>query len=325
MARCRLRNSHGHFHRYFIPLRRLSRSMQHKNHDPVKIIRRINEFTWTMSKLRLIVENSLDGNENQVKTCLQNFISNVKKNNDEYFYQDIKLHKYETTIVRAMDIYCSAITNIYSKVEARFSSLLDSVIFKNIPLLLDTSALPKDDSAIFGDKEINDHFNALLGKNGCDVQRINKEWIRLKLFILPILQNNQEESYLEIWRRSFANTELMSDCKNVMHLFEIVLVVPFTNAIVERVFSRMNRVKTDFRNRLSRSRLDTCLRGGEDRTSIEDFNPDRVIECWWNEKRRRLQSRPHNYPVKKVPRSSEFVNLSSLTMSDLENSDIDEA
>ena len=110
-----------------------------------------------------------------------------------------------------------------------------------------------------------------------------------------------------------------------MHLFEFLLVVPFTNAIVERLFSRMNRVKTDFCNRLSRSRLDTCLGVGEDHTSIEDFNPDRVIECWWNEKRPRLQSRPHNYPVKKVPRSSEYVDLSSLTMSDLENSDVDEA
>ena len=160
------------------PLRRLSLSMQHKNHDPVKIIRHINEFTWAMSKLRLIVENSLDGNENQVKTCLQDFISNVKKNNDEYFYQDIKLHKYETTIAQARDIYPSAITNIRSKVEAKFSSLLDSAIFKNIPLFLDTSAWPKDDSTNFGYKEINelsDHFNALLGKSGCDVQSINEE------------------------------------------------------------------------------------------------------------------------------------------------------
>ena len=86
-----------------------------------------------------------------------------------------------------------------------------------------------------------------------------------KAFFLPILQKNQKESYLEVWCRSFANTELlMSDCKNVMHLFEILLVVPLTNAIVERLFSRMNCVKTDFCNRLSQSRLDTCLRVGED-------------------------------------------------------------
>ena len=70
-----------------------------------------------------------------------------------------------------------------------------------------------------------------------------------------------------------------------MYLFEFLLGVPFTNAIVERLFSRM---KTDFCKRLSRSRLETCLGVGEDHTSIEDFNPDRVIECWWNEKRQRL-------------------------------------
>ena len=116
---------------------------------------------------------------------------------------------------------------------------------------------------------------------------------------MPILQNNQKESYLEIWCRSFANTELISDCKNVMHLFEILLAVPFTNAIVERLFSCMNRVKTDFRNRLRRSRLDTCLPVGEDHTSIEDFNPDRVIECWWNEKRWCLQCRNHTITLLK--------------------------
>ena len=87
----------------------------------------------------------------------------------------------------------------------------------------------------------------------------------------------------------------------------------------------MNRVNTDFHNGLSRSSLDTCLRVVQDHTSIEDFNPDHVIECWRNEKRWHLQSRPHSYPVKKVPRSSEYVNLSSLTMSDLENSDVDKA
>ena len=88
----------------------------------------------------------------------------------------------------------------------------------------------------------------------------------------------------------------------------------------------MNRVKTDFLNRLSRSRLDTCLRVGEEGPSIKDFVPDRVIDRWWTEKERRLKSRPHNYPAKKHPRlnSIEYVDLSTLTMSDLENSDDEE-
>ena len=40
------------------------------------------------------------------------------------------------------------------------------------------------------------------------------------------------------------------------------------------------------------------------------------------EKERRLMSRPHNYPAKKHPRlkSVQYVGLSTLMMSDLENS-----
>ena len=84
----------------------------------------------------------------------------------------------------------------------------------------------------------------------------------------------------------------------------------------------MNRVKTDFRNRLSRSRLDTCLRVGEG-SDIKNFDPDRVINRWWVEKERRLKSGPHDYPATKK-NSAEYVDLSTLTMSNLENSD-DEA
>ena len=50
------------------PMRRLSLSLQRDKHDPVKINRRLNEFTWAMSKLSLIIENALDENDDgQVK------------------------------------------------------------------------------------------------------------------------------------------------------------------------------------------------------------------------------------------------------------------
>ena len=76
-------------------------------------------------------------------------------------------------------------------------------------------------------------------------------------------------------------------------------------------------------NRLSRSRLDTCLCVGEEGSDIKNFDPDRVINLWWIEKERLLKSGPHDYPATKKPRmnSAEYVDLSTLTMSNLENSD----
>ena len=52
------------------PMRWLSLSLQPDKHDPVKVTRRSNEFTWTMSKMRLIIENSLDedNDDGQMKT-----------------------------------------------------------------------------------------------------------------------------------------------------------------------------------------------------------------------------------------------------------------
>ena len=143
------------------------------------------------------------------------------------------------------------------------------------------------------------------------------------MYIYPLLHKSPDKSYLEVWCRTFINGEAMAECNNIMHIFEILLIVPFTNAIVEHLFSRMNRVKTDFCNRLSRSRLDACLRVGEEGSDIKNFYPDWVINCWWIEKERRLKSGPHDYPATKKPHmnSAEYVDLSTLTMSDLKNSD----
>ena len=80
-------------------MRQLSLSLQCDKHDPVKVTRCLNEFTWTMSKLRLVIENSLDEDDDgKVKTCFKTFCSKIENDNREFCYQGIKLAKYELTI-----------------------------------------------------------------------------------------------------------------------------------------------------------------------------------------------------------------------------------
>ena len=70
----------------------LSLSLQRDKHDPVKVTMHLNEFTWTMSKLCLIIENSLDEDDDgQVKTCFKTFCSKVENDDREFCYQCIKL------------------------------------------------------------------------------------------------------------------------------------------------------------------------------------------------------------------------------------------
>ena len=67
--------------------------MQRDKHNLVKVTRRLNEFTWTMSKLRFIIKNSLDEDDGQVKRCFKTFCSKVE-NDGDFCYQGIKLAKY---------------------------------------------------------------------------------------------------------------------------------------------------------------------------------------------------------------------------------------
>ena len=127
-----------------------------------------HEITWTMSKLRLLIENSLDEDDDgQVKTCFKTFCLEVENNDGEFCYQGIKLAKYELAIKRVKTVYTSAILNISTKVEQRFSLFVESVAFSNILLLLDTKSWPKDDFVSFGNPETNkltEHYMALLKK-----------------------------------------------------------------------------------------------------------------------------------------------------------------
>ena len=64
----------------------------------------------------------------------------------------------------------------------------------------------------------------------------------------------------------------------------------------------MNRVKSDWRNRLGEARLECALRISEDGPDLNKFNPDPPISVWLEDR----NSSSHNYPTqrKKVGDSS---------------------
>ena len=92
--------------------------------------------------------------------------------------------------------------------------------------------------------------------------------------MIPLIKNNKALRYLDISKQVFTNSELKSECKNELHLFEILFVMPFTNAKLERMFSRALRVKSDWRNRLTRDHLDSLLRINEEGENLRMFNHD---------------------------------------------------
>ena len=95
---------------------------------------------------------------------------------------------------------------------------------------------------MFGEKEVIEffrHFEVLLGNGKCDMAKILDETD------VSMIISNKSFGYLEVWRHIFASHKVKAECMNVLHVLEILLVTPFTNVKVERMFSQMTRTKTD--------------------------------------------------------------------------------
>ena len=124
--------------------------------------------------------------------------------------------------------------------------------------------------------------------------------------------------HLDIWERIFTNEETVKECDNILHVIKIFLITPFSNGKLERMFSRMLRVKNDWRNKLGRDQLEALLRISEEGPSIENFNPDIAIESWYNEKVRRLSAGQHNYLKKRKTWKNQSAFLSVIKLSESE-------
>ena len=108
------------------PIRRLRIAFQQKEHDPVKAVRRIQEFNCTRAKLKILTESSLKGQN----TRLNNFwVKTDARNDGRFYYQDVKLSRYTDTKITVSTFYGDWITRISENVERRFEDLLTSPVF----------------------------------------------------------------------------------------------------------------------------------------------------------------------------------------------------
>ena len=209
--------------------------MQQEIHDPVKVIKQIKEFTWTMAKLVILLEEAMENGN--ILTNFKKFLNSITVNEEgKHLCQNVHLKLCNRTFNAIKTHYKETVSTICSSVEKCFAGIQQSPIFKNIKVLLDTKSWPIDkDTSNFGDeavKEISSHLQELLSKNSCEVDNIMTEWITLKTHMLPLVKNNKCVKYLDIWSKAFTSETIKEECKNSFHVFEIVLIVPYANAKV---------------------------------------------------------------------------------------------
>ena len=110
------------------PLKRLSLSFQQEIHDLVKAVRCIQDLNLTMVKLKLLVDKSLE-NPDSIMTNLKKLFLDVEKKDDSYFYQRIKLARYEVA-KRSVSNHCEfTFTSITDSMQNCFEKLSSLTLF----------------------------------------------------------------------------------------------------------------------------------------------------------------------------------------------------
>ena len=171
------------------PIHRLSLSEQKNEHDPVKAVKRIKDFSSTMSKMQAFIDSALDdeGIEND-QTNLTHFnkvISQITLNeNDYYSHQGTRSSRFEEIKAVVPQAYKDAITGISKSVAERFSDLEIHPVFRHLIPILDCRKLPSNDEAIlrWGDDaicELYHYFKGLLN-DSCVPEDTMIEWNALK-------------------------------------------------------------------------------------------------------------------------------------------------
>ena len=186
------------------------------------------------------------------------------------------------------------VTVIDDIISARLNN--ECSILKSVARVLNCEAWITNDDAdeedwVLADNEIKQlyqRFSKPLQKAGVDIteSEILDEWHDMVRYAQTYL-NPEKSNYLKTWRRIFDCSRAQTDFKNILLLIEICFVMPLSNAELERLFSRMKRVKSKTRCHLSNDRLGNLLRIGQERKELSPSTVVPAMTLWDKEKRRR--------------------------------------
>ena len=105
--------------------------------------------------------------------------------------------------------------------------------------------------------------------------------------------------YLEVLYRLF-NSARKDQWKVAILVMELLLCIPISNAVVERLFSLMSRIKTKSRCSLSNKRMSKLIRLCLDGPPFNEFDATPFVEDWFTHSERRIsQNRRKTYAQRK--------------------------
>ena len=154
-------------------------------------------------------------------------------------------------------------------------------------------------------------FEMILSKvNSINIVSVQQEYSRIIFFCLQNFQTHLHSPY-KLWQYLYQLQD-DKDWQNIFTLIELCMCSPCSNAALERFFSQMCMVKTDWGNRLKEENLTHLLRIKVAGPPLREFHNtycDLAVSSWYNDKHRRMgQTQQTKYRKRKSnpPTRKEF-------------------
>jgi hypothetical protein len=159
----------------------------------------------------------------------------------------------------------------------------------------DPNELPdiEDDLNLYGQSEIEflDKFygdTRLVNNEFCEIVEKGKlieEWNLLKFYLQSY--KNIKMNFIEIWKDIFdTDNDFSFNYPNSTIIIKVALLILFSNAHVERIFSEVKLIKNKLRNKMDINTLNNHLMILLNGPDIRDFDFEKAYKYWANKKRR---------------------------------------
>ena len=190
-----------------------------------------------------------------------------------------------------------SLMNTPSTTSSRKQTLYGPPDFVQNLLVFNVNSCPAKDSDLIDFRDTNierlvNWFDPALKSAECQVEDVIHQWHSLKI---AVKAQFRDKDYGSLRKMLLSKEPYRSDLKDILHLVEILLVLPISAAGCERMVSAQNRIKHSLRASLKTQTLEGLIRISAQGPPLDNFDPAPSVNRWFAQDRcrRERQRRPN--------------------------------
>ena len=169
----------------------------------------------------------------------------------------------------------------------------------------------------------NEMIKTLVDQFGCyleDGEGVKAEWPLLRSAVFDVFSKDFENVNWKQIHRRFGK-----EYAQALGLFDLILSMPATSMACERGFSHLKLIKSDRRTLMSEKTLSNSLMIKLEGPTIQEFNPDRAIELWFNKCERRPGTSGTKENKQDVQKATDSLNVTGEADKEMEVGNVEAA